>query len=138
MTRPKEQFHARITSDTAEVARLRKTFETFLTSQGFDSRCVEEIGLVLNEALANIIRHAYLDQTDQPIEIDAWCDPNGLHLALRDWGIGVVPRIKDECEKDPHVPGGLGIPCMKKMTDSLQFIPQPDGMLLKMFRSRHR
>jgi anti-sigma regulatory factor (Ser/Thr protein kinase) len=133
-----KQFHARIASDTAEVARFRKTFEAFVASQGFDAVSTGEIGLVVNEALANIIRHAYQDLPGQPIEIDACVEQGRLDVAVRDWGSGVVPRVIDESEKDPHTPGGLGLPCMKKMTDRLEFVPQPDGMLLKLSRARTR
>ncbi len=129
-------FHACITSDPAEVANLRKTFERFVASHDFDTESADQIGLVINEALANIIRHAYKGRTDQPIEITASVDDKGISIDLRDWGSGVVPRVIDEQEKDPRTPGGLGLPCMKKMTTSLDFIPQPDGMILKLFRAR--
>lgn len=138
MSEAREQFHARIASDTAEVARFRKTFEAFVAAHGFDTVATGEIGLVVNEALANIIRHAYDDLPGQPIEVDATVDGDRLEVGIRDWGNGVMPRVVDESEKDPNTPGGLGLPCMKKMTDRLEFIPQPDGMLLKLFRSRHR
>jgi serine/threonine-protein kinase RsbW len=133
-----DQFHARIASDTAEVARFRKTFEAFVAAHGFDGVATGELGLVVNEALANIIRHAYEGLPGQPIEIDARVHEGVLHVSIRDWGNGVVPRIVDESEKDPHTPGGLGLPCMKKMTDALAFVPQRDGMLLKLSRARHR
>ncbi len=134
MTESVDQFHARITSDTADVARIRKTFEAFLAVHGFDAKNTGEIGLVLNEALANVIRHAYEGMPDQPIEITASADSNGVSIEIRDWGKGIVPIIVDEHQKDPHKPGGLGLPCMKKMMTSLAFIAQPDGMLLKLHR----
>lgn len=133
---PVAHFHARITSDPAEVANLRKTFEAFVASHQFDTHTAGQIGLVVNEALANIIRHAYKGKTDQPIEITARIEDDGIGIDFRDWGNGVVPRVVDEKEKDPHTPGGLGLPCMKKMTTSLIFIPQSDGMILKLFRAR--
>jgi serine/threonine-protein kinase RsbW len=129
-------FHAHIRSDPAEVANLRRTFERFVASHDFDTESADQIGLVINEALANIIRHAYKGRTDQPIAIKAGVDDKGIWIELRDWGNGVVPRVIDEREKDPRTPGGLGLPCMKKMTTALDFIPQPDGMILKLFRAR--
>src|SRR3954464_6628241 len=59
-----------INSDPTNLAAARTTVEQFAQSQGdFDDKAVNEIGLVVNEALANVMRHAYRGATDQPIRI---------------------------------------------------------------------
>ncbi len=135
VTDSQAHFRTRLTSDPAEIAAIRKAVEAFASAHGHGEPAVAEIGLVLNEAIANIIRHAYDGREDQPIEVDVKADPRGMQIELRDWGKGVVPVIKAE-KTDPFVPGGLGLPCMKKMMTSLEFVRQPDGMLLKMYRAK--
>ncbi len=139
MSDPSNHLHARLTSDPAQIAATRKTAEAFASSHGFDGPAVEEIGLVLNEALANVMRHAYEGRTDKPIELNIEADPaagGGLWIELRDWGNGVIPDLSSAEKTDLLVPGGLGLPCMKKMMTSLEFVRQPDGMLLKMYRAK--
>jgi serine/threonine-protein kinase RsbW len=120
-------------SDPVEIAPVRTAVEALAARHGFDETAVGEIGLVVNEAVANIIRHAYHNRTDGRIELTADVENNQLSITLRDWGDGTVPDA-NRVKINPLTPGGLGIPCMRQMTDSLQFIKQSDGMLLKLTR----
>src|SRR5215210_8634306 len=81
----------KITSDPANVAEARRAIEMFAAQCGFDDTARGEIGLVVNEALANVIRHAYQGKTDQPIELRAQKTPDGIAIEMRDWGNGVNP-----------------------------------------------
>jgi anti-sigma regulatory factor (Ser/Thr protein kinase) len=45
-----------------------------------------------------------------------------------------VPDL-DAARHDPLKPGGLGLPCMKQLMGSVEFVPQADGMLLRMYRA---
>ena len=49
----------KVDSHPANLAPVRKAIERFATDNGFDEKSVAEVGLVVNEAMANIIRHAY-------------------------------------------------------------------------------
>ena len=130
-------LHRRLTSDTADVAPARKAIETFAAGQGFDPVAAGEIGLVLNEALANIIRHAYGGKAGQPVEMRATMNGPVLEIAVRDWGNGKLPDLtREKREQDLLTPGGLGLLCLKKMMDEVEFVPQPDGMMLKMRRQK--
>lgn len=102
---------------------------------GLDTPACEEVGLVLNEALANVIRHAYNGATDKPIEIAARRQKDGVTITMRDWGNGVDPSSIPRPEHDPLTPGGLGLICLRRLMDHVAYIPQPDGMLLTMTRT---
>jgi serine/threonine-protein kinase RsbW len=128
----------KITSDPASLASTRRAVEMFAAQCGFDETARGEIGLVVNEAIANVIRHAYQGATDQPIELSAQKTDDGLILSLRDWGLGVNPLDLPPKKHDPMKPGGIGLICMRQMMDEMQFHKQPDGMLLTMSRSRIR
>jgi anti-sigma regulatory factor (Ser/Thr protein kinase) len=129
-------LHIRTTSDAAELAPVRKQIEAFCTSAGFDERSTQEIGLCVNEAMANIIRHAYRDRAGEPIELTATFMQNMLHLSLRDWGTGLQPGPLPRHKNDPMNPGGLGLICLGRLMDKVTFTPQNPGMLLEMFRKR--
>jgi anti-sigma regulatory factor (Ser/Thr protein kinase) len=108
----------KIISDPATLASTRRAVELFAAQCGFDETSRGEIGLVVNEAIANVIRHAYQGATDQPIELTAQRTDEGMSISMK--------------------PGGVGLICMRQMMDEMQFHKQPDGMLLTMSRSRIR
>ena len=131
-------LHEELLSDPAAIGAVRKRVEDFAAQHGFGDAAVGDIGLCLNEAITNIIRHAYAGKIDRPIVIDAGFESaTGLSIALRDWGNGRMPDLQRP-PADPAAlkPGGLGLPCLKQLLDGLEFVPQPDGMLLKMVRRR--
>jgi serine/threonine-protein kinase RsbW len=128
-------------SDPARIAPARKAIEQFAAEQGFTEAAVNEVGLCVNEAIANIIRHAYNGATDKPIELTAGVENEQLTINLRDWGNGRVPDIRKAAPPDPTKPktlkpGGLGLPCLKSLLSDIQFLPQPDGMLLRMTKMK--
>ena len=123
-----------IVSHPANLAEARRAVEALAEESGFDQTSRGEIGLCVNEALANVIRHAYRGQTDQPILIRAENGGEGMQIAIRDWGSGVNPADSMEARRDPLKPGGVGMVCLRELMDSAEFVPQPDGMLLVMKR----
>jgi serine/threonine-protein kinase RsbW len=128
----------KILSDPANVAQARRAIEMFAAQCGFDDTARGEIGLVVNEAIANIIRHAYHGQNDQPIELSAKKTSAGIRIELRDWGIGVNPFDVPPPKRDPMKPGGVGLICIRQMMDEVEYLKQPDGMLLALSRCRVR
>jgi anti-sigma regulatory factor (Ser/Thr protein kinase) len=128
----------KISSSPANVAPTRKALEFFAQGCGFDEASRGEVGLVVNEALANVIRHAYRDAHDRPIEVVAECVDEELRISIRDWGCGTDPLELPCRERDPLRPGGLGIICMRDLMDEISFFRQSDGMLLKMTRRKVR
>lgn len=124
------------TSTPAELAPVRRQIEQFCREVGFDDRAVGEIGLCVNEAMANIIRHAYRGHEDKPIEVGASMTDGMLAVTLRDWGEGLAPGPLPAMKHDPMHPGGLGLICLGRLMDKITFTPQQPGMLLEM-RRRH-
>jgi serine/threonine-protein kinase RsbW len=123
-------------SDPARVAAVRKMVEALAMLGGFDQSASEQIGLCLNEALANVIRHAYDGKGDQPIALTAEAVGGEMRLSIRDWGRGVRPVTPSPAVKDPLTPGGIGMICLKSLMDTIDFQPQPDGMLLTLVKRK--
>jgi len=133
-----EPIQLKIDSDPANLAMAREAVEQLCKTAGFDEKAIHEVGLCVNEAHANVIRHAYDNATDRPIEIRAAFDGTQVIVTIRDWGNGVNPAELPPPRRDPMTPGGLGLVCMEKMLDEARFEPQADGMLLTMTRRRNR
>lgn len=126
------RFNVTIQSDPAQIAAVRKTVEEIAQTAGLDDQGVAEVGLCVNEALANVIRHAYGGVNDRPIVVSAYCQEEGLVVTIRDWGCGVNPASLPPKPYDPLEPGGLGLICLWRMMSQVSYVPQGDGMLLEM------
>ena len=125
-----------IQSDPANIAAVRKAVEGVASSAGLGEQAVAEVGLCVNEALANVIRHAYDGAKDRPIAIRAHCQDRALVVTIRDWGNGVNPATLPAKPFDPLEPGGLGLVCLRRMMSQVTYVPQGDGMLLVMTKEQ--
>jgi serine/threonine-protein kinase RsbW len=134
-TRSTEKLELNFLSHTANLSTVRRAIEQFCAEVGLQTSAREEVGLVVNEALANIIRHAYNGAKDKPVRATVERYGGGVKISLRDWGNGVDPSTVPRPEHDPFVPGGLGLICMKRLMDEVHYEPQRDGMLLVMTRT---
>ena len=130
------QIELKVDSDPANLAAVRKAVESFARNHGFAESCCGDVGLCINEILANVIRHAYNDRTDRPIEVRARVDGEELIVEIRDWGNGVDPSSVPAKPYDPLTPGGVGLICIRELMDQVTYHPQPDGMLTRMIKRR--
>ncbi|MGF1634643.1 MAG: ATP-binding protein [Phycisphaerae bacterium] len=122
-------------SDPATLSPVRRAVEAMCVAHGFAPAAVQDVGLCVNEALANVIRHAYAGETGRPIEVEAGVVDGLFRIEIRDFGTGVAPKLPPP-PKDPTRPGGLGLVCLVRLMDTVKFEPQPDGMRLTMTRGR--
>lgn len=125
-----------IESDPREIAGVRKRAEAMASAAGFPERTVGEIGLCVNEAIANVIRHAYHNESGLPIAITLDVDDDRFEAVIRDWGTGDLPKPDAEHVKDQFAPGGLGLLCMRRLMDEVRYQLQPDGMKLTLRRAK--
>jgi anti-sigma regulatory factor (Ser/Thr protein kinase) len=125
-----------IPSDPSAIAAVRRSIEDLGLAIGLDERAVGDVGLCVNEALANVMRHAYGGANDRPIVVRAWCENDALMVTIRDWGNGVNPASLPPKPYDPCEPGGLGLICLQRMMSEVSYVPQGDGMLLVMSKRK--
>ena len=116
-------FHScpsRLSEIRAEVRRLTEEL-------GFSTALVQQLALVLDEAISNVIRHAYGGRSDGTIRLKVACQGDELVFKLRDYADEVdanciKPRDLGDCR-----PGGLGINFIDSVMDSWQFCRPPSG-----------
>lgn len=148
---PSGRLVLNVTSDPANLAPVRKACEAFCRSQGLGDAGVADVGLCVNEAMANVTRHAYGGATDRPVVVTAEAVADGaegtrstgvagasaVRVTIRDWGAGVNPLAQPPKPRDPTQPGGLGLVCLRQLLDDVRFEPQTDGgMLLTMGKKK--
>src|SRR5271169_6574542 len=89
-----DKLDLNVLSDPANVSGVRTSIEQFCEAVGLDEPARQEVGLVVNEALANVIRHAYNGAKDKPVRITAQrTSSGGVQINIRDWGSGVDPSV---------------------------------------------
>lgn len=94
---------------------------------GCDPNAARQIELASEEALVNIIRHAYVGRSDGEIEVECSSPGRGaLTIVLRDRGVPFNPLENME-EVDPSAPleqrpiGGLGLFLIQRLMDSVEY-----------------
>jgi anti-sigma regulatory factor (Ser/Thr protein kinase) len=121
----------KILSVPSHLPIVRAALEKMCELIGFESEVAGNVVLSVDEALTNVIRHAYEGKEDQPIDIvlTPLCgqEPDGLRIELRDYGRHVDPgRIRSRDLADVR-PGGLGVHIMTECMDSVSFSPGEGG-----------
>ena len=113
------KFH--LTSDPKLLKVVRLVVGHLCDLAGFPEAQRHRATLAVDEACANIIRHAYEGATDRPVIITARLIDNGIEVVLRDFGKKAdVEKIKSR-ELDDIRPGGLGVHLMQSAMDEVVF-----------------
>src|SRR3954454_14062957 len=95
------------------VAVVRHAFGGFAEALSVDEQTLADIKLAITEACTNVVIHAYEDDVDGCLEVDASIRGRRLSVIIRDEGRGIVPR--------PDSPGlGLGLPLIATLAESLE------------------
>jgi anti-sigma regulatory factor (Ser/Thr protein kinase) len=116
-----------IPSDPAAWKDVRTQVESFLQGMNMPEKCTCRVVLAMDEALTNIIRHAYEGVNDQPIVIDLAVCGGQLRVTLRDYGKRAPKETIRSRDLDDIRPGGLGVHIMNECMDSVDYQPAPGG-----------
>ena len=114
-------------SDPENLRLVRRKTSEVLSEVGFDEDQRARLVLAVDEAVANVIRHAYAGCCDGRVELSFWLDADIVRIELRDYADPVDPnRIKprdlSECR-----PGGLGVNLIDSVMDNWCFRHPADG-----------
>jgi len=111
----------RLASDPKLLKIVRLGIGHLCDLAGFPEAHRHRAMLAVDEACANIIKHAYNGATDQPMIITARLIENGIEVVLRDYGKKADPEEIKPRELDDIRPGGLGVHLIRSAMDSVVF-----------------
>ena len=138
------QLH--LASNPEALCLVRATVERaaeVLHFRDFETRAIVRS---VDEALANVIRHAYQGKRDMPIEVTCrrlWEKrnekvPAGLEIILSDAGIPVNPAALKGRALNEIRPGGLGLHFIKESMDVVEFSRKNGRNFLRLVKNLAR
>jgi serine/threonine-protein kinase RsbW len=121
-------------SDPRYLGVVRGAIERFASLVGFDEEECRWITLAVHEALTNVIRHAYQNQHDQPVQIRLSERDGGMEVLLVDHGKGVKQEQLAGRALEDVRPGGLGLHMIREIMDQTEYSPLEGRNELMMFK----
>lgn len=127
-----------ITSEPRNLCRVRKVANDFAMAAGLGSGEVDLLVLGLDEACANIIRHAYQGAPGNRIRLVCEKLSGQIRFRLRDFGLPCDPSMLGKKLQERSLecvrPGGLGLHFICKAFDEVQFVPKETGTELRLIK----
>lgn len=100
---------------------------------------IEEVKLVVSEAVSNSIIHGYQNKTNQKIEITVTIyDDQTLEMMIKDYGIGIedIEQAMQANYSSDAARMGLGFTFMQSFTDEMEVLSKPgEGTSVRLKRS---
>jgi phosphoserine phosphatase RsbU/P len=91
--------------------------------------------LAVTEAVANVMKHAYGGQTDQPISLSAAVKPGCITLTIRHQGLPFDPATAAPPAFDGSKEGGFGLFIIRKLMDEVSYSSEPDGNRITLIKT---
>ncbi len=118
-------------SDVLEIVR---DFVTRIAHKiGIESAEIDKIELAVDEACANVVKHAYAVQNSkrkaQPLEVSVTVDPKQFVIVVSDKGKGFDYSKHKSLDMEQYRAekkrGGLGIHLMRTLMDEIEYSIEP-------------
>jgi len=123
------KYRLKLPSQSDNLAVIRDLVTKVATQVGFSNDDVSKIELAVDEACANVIKHAYGSNSKKLIDVLIKVDAQKLMVVVTDKGKGFnpddikLPRM-NEYLKEMRV-GGLGIYLIETLMDKVNFDVRP-------------
>ncbi len=121
MTDMKDSAVITIPSNPKFLSLIRAVTTTMGGMSGMSDSAIEDVKLAVDEACANVIRHAYKGDTSRKIVVKFNVTDKGFEVVIEDDGIKAKPDLIAGRSLDDVRPGGLGIHLIKRAFDVFQF-----------------
>lgn len=117
-----------ITNETKNLALVREIVGDFLAHCSLNDDQVCRVVLAIDEALANVINHAY-GPVRGIIGLELVLDEKRFEIRIRDHGEPFRPTRFRDPDIGEHVrlglKGGLGVYLMRRVMDEVRYIEKP-------------
>ena len=99
-------------AEVDSVALARHAVSRFLDAASTPDPPLKDVGLVVSEAVTNVVQHAYADGPSGEVRVSVELQRDDIELIIEDDGRGMRPR--------PDSPGlGLGLPLIATVSERL-------------------
>lgn len=78
------------------VPKVRQEVEEHATKLGISQKNLSDLKTVVSEACSNVVRYAYEDDEDGPLEVELVPNGDSLKVLVRDRGCGIAPKPDSE------------------------------------------
>ena len=117
----------RIASQLEELARARTWVGDHARAAGMPARAVNEVGLAVSEAVANVIEHSYRGEPNHAIDMQLVVDDARLVLTIHDDGEPfALEGYQPPDLNQPHE-GGYGVFLIRTLMDEVHYEKPPSG-----------
>jgi anti-sigma regulatory factor (Ser/Thr protein kinase) len=123
-----------VPSDPELLSVVRSAVKQLAQVTGFTDEECRSITVAVDEAMTNIIRHAYENRHDQSIQLVCQRDDHGLEFILTDSGRPVDPEKLHGRPLHEVRPGGLGMHIIRQVMDQVQYERLPGGNRLRLIK----
>jgi len=115
------QLELNFTSDPRWLRMVRAMIQEISRQAGFDDgeRC--DITIAVDEALSNVMKHAYKGDPNGPVSLLCNTEDGRLEIVLRDQGQAIDPKHLEPPPPDELRVGGRGIFLMRSTMDEVEF-----------------
>lgn len=110
-----------ITSESAQLARMRAWLGEQLSRRGFDARVQSALQVAVGELATNSIKHAYEGRAGHPIHISVESRADGVVIQVEDFGKPFEPARYRQPDLDKMNENGVGLYIVKRLADEFSF-----------------
>lgn len=117
--------HIEVAASTHNLAQVRDFVVVHARYHGFSDKDVEEIRLSVDEAMTNVIKHAYGYDESQKIFVSIGSDERTFWVAIQDTGHAfdisayTTPNVPERIKNRQK--GGVGVYLIKKLMDKVEY-----------------
>jgi serine/threonine-protein kinase RsbW len=105
-------------ADARLLPRTRRAIAEYLGEIGASREHVDDVILALDEACANVIRHAFPDADDATFRVVAEISDDEVEMSVEDEGVGFQPDLVDLRDSDGT--GGRGLRMIRELMTSVE------------------
>lgn len=109
------------------VVALVREFLLQLKPFSEDDRLLSSVELVINEALVNVLKHAYRSDDNKKVLIQTLVEKDKVVFCFVDWGLSFDPEEVPTPNLEKPTEGGLGLWLIRQFVDELDYKSESDG-----------
>ncbi|NIR48873.1 ATP-binding protein [candidate division KSB1 bacterium] len=129
MPRTHKKYDLKLPSQSDNLSIVREFVSNVASKVGFDNDDISKIELAVDEACANVIKHAYGQNSGELIEVSIKIDKQKMIVVVTDKGRGFDPKNVKLPNMEDYLSemrvGGLGIYLIETLMDKVDFEIKP-------------